>query len=189
MIEPWLREVTQNINSAITPSIGLYWGHVHCYTEGQVRMDEGFLILSSDLVKEFVHKKDTLLCHPFGDQTVAIWMNNRTDVTRFHDPRVIHEVTAHNAQFRASKDICSMYLSLHGSYLHEHLIYWDIAVKNEQTEHWVPSIQPFEEVCKLGTYFDWTKMGGPPYTWEPKPCSENPTWNTVYKMYLGRNSM
>ncbi|XP_031574723.1 beta-1,3-galactosyltransferase 6-like isoform X2 [Actinia tenebrosa] len=166
----------------------LYWGYVHCVAEGQVRVDEGFLILSSDLVKEFVSKKDSLLCHPYGDQAVAIWLNNRTDITRFHDPRVIHDVTAHNPQFKRANELCNTYLSLHGSYLHENLIYWDI-VQKERPQVWLPSIQPFEEVCKFGTHFDWRKMGGYPYEWEPKPCSSNPTWNTGLKMHLGRNQM
>ncbi|XP_001633076.2 beta-1,3-galactosyltransferase 6 [Nematostella vectensis] len=168
----------------------LYWGYIHCVTEGQVRVDEGFLLLSADLVNEFVGNKSSLLCHPFGDQAVAMWLNNRTDVTRFHDPRVVHTVTSTKPEFKKVKNLCGTYLALHGSYLHDNLIYWNNVKSNLDMDYWVPSIQPFHEVCKLSTFFDWRKMVGKLYRWEPKPCATNTVWDFGgYKMHIGRSRM
>ena len=164
----------------------LYWGHVHCAIEGLVRVDEGFLVLSSDLIHAFLAKKKELLCHPFGDQTVAIWMNDIKDVIFFHDPRVYHEVTSLKPEFKSQREICQTYLSLHGSYLHEMLTYWEIASKENATRFWVPSVQPLSHICPLSTYFDWRAMHGPPYGWEPKPCGLNPVWD-LGDMHRGRN--
>lgn len=166
----------------------LYWGYVHCEVEGLVRVDEGFLILSADLVLEFMSRKDKLLCHPFGDQTIAIWMNDVKNVIYFHDPRIFHDVTAHIPEFKLLQEVCGTYISLHGSYLHEMLIYWKSASKDNQSTYWVPSIQPISNLCPLSTRFDWRVMGGPPYGWEPKPCVLKPLWN-IGSMHRGRNMM
>ncbi|KAL9970379.1 hypothetical protein ACROYT_G022743 [Oculina patagonica] len=170
------------------PQKRLYWGYVHCEVEGLVRVDEGFLILSADLVLEFMSKKDDLLCHPFGDQTIAIWMNDVKNVIYFHDPRIFHDVTAHIPEFKSIREVCGTYISLHGSYLHEMLIYWNIASKGNHSTYWVPSIQPISNICPLSTRFDWRAMGGPPYGWEPKPCVLKPLWN-LGSMHRGRNMM
>lgn len=166
----------------------LYWGYLHCEVEGLVRIDEGFLILAGDLVREFMRKKDDLLCHPFGDQTIALWMNDADNTIYFHDPRIYHDVTAHIPEFKSLKEVCGTYLSLHGSYLHEMLLYWQIALKSNHSSYWVPSIQPISNLCPLTTHFDWRAMGGPPYGWEPKPCRLKPVWN-LGNMHRGRNMM
>lgn len=170
------------------PQKRLYWGYVHCEVEGLVRVDEGFLILSADLIQEFMSRKDQLLCHPFGDQTIAIWMNDVKHVIYFHDPRIFHDVTAHIPEFKLLQEVCGTYISLHGSYLHEMLIYWKSASKDNQSTYWVPSIQPISNLCPLSTRFDWRAMGGPPYGWEPKPCVLKPLWN-LGSMHRGRNMM
>ena len=156
--------------------------------EGLVRIDEGFLILARDLVQEFMSKKDGLLCHPFGDQTVALWMNDVKNVIYFHDPRIYHDVTAQIPEFKSLQEVCSTYISLHGSYLHEMLLYWETASKNNYSTYWVPSIQPISNLCPLSTHFDWRAMKGPPYGWEPKPCVLKPLWN-LGSMHRGRNMM
>ena len=183
-----VNEGSDTYQTSLTISPRLYWGHVHCAIEGLVRVDEGFLILSSDLVHEFMARKETLLCHPFGDQTVALWINDANNVTFFHDPRVYHEVTSLKPEFKVQKEICQTYLSLHGAYLHEMLTYWDIVLKENRTQFWIPSVEPLSDICPLSKRFDWRAMQGPPYGWEPKPCSLNPVWD-IGEMHRGRNMM
>ena len=166
----------------------LYWGYVHCEVEGLVRIDEGFLLLSEDLVLEFTRKRNKLLCHPFGDQTVAIWMNDVKNVIFFHDPRIFHDVSAKVPEFKSFDKMCLKYISLHGSYLHEMLLYWETSSKENHSTFWVPSIQPISNLCPLSTRFDWRAMGGPPYGYEPKPCVLKPLWD-IGSMHRGRNMM
>ncbi|PFX18065.1 Beta-1,3-galactosyltransferase 6 [Stylophora pistillata] len=170
------------------PQKRLYWGYVHCEVEGLVRIDEGFLLLSGDLVLEFTSKRDKLLCHPFGDQTIAIWINDVQDVIFFHDPRIFHDVSAKVPEFKSLSKMCLKYISLHGSYLHEMLIYWETSSKENHSTYWVPSIQPISNLCPLSTHFDWRAMGGPPYGYEPKPCVLKPLWD-IGSMHRGRNMM
>lgn len=170
------------------PQKRLYWGYVHCEVEGLVRIDEGFLLLSEDLVLEFTRKRNKLLCHPFGDQTVAIWMNDVKNVIFFHDPRIFHDVSAKVPEFKSFDKMCLKYISLHGSYLHEMLLYWETSSKENHSTFWVPSIQPISNLCPLSTRFDWRAMGGPPYGYEPKPCVLKPLWD-IGSMHRGRNMM
>ena len=166
----------------------LYWGHIHCAVEGLVRVDEGFLMLSKDLVHEFLSNKSNLMCHPFGDQQIALWMNNVADGVYFHDPRVIHEITAQIVEFKHLPEICHTYLALHGTYLHEMLTYWEITQKEKRDDYWVPSIERYSDVCPLNRTFDWRAIGGPPYGWEPQPCALEPVWN-IYHIHRGRTGM
>ena len=153
--------------------------------KGLVRVDEGFLILSSDFIHEFLAKKRDLLCHLFGDQTIALWMNEAKDVIFFHDPRVYHHVSANAPDFKVQREICQSYLGVHGSYLSEMLRYWEIASKESVTEYLVPPIQPLGELCPLSTYFDWREMTSALYGQEPKPCRLKPVWH-LGNMHRGR---
>ena len=74
------------------PKQGLYWGYIHC-RDHVVRVDEGWMILSRDIIIEALNKLNTTLpCHPFGDQAVALWIQeSKINITYFSDnTRVIH---------------------------------------------------------------------------------------------------
>lgn len=145
-------------------------------------------MLSKALVDEFLSKKNKLMCHPYGDQQVALWMNDVIDSVYFHDPRVVDEVSARIPELKHLPEICRTFLALHGSYLHEMLTYWEIKEMEKGNDYWVPSIEEFSNVCSLNKTFDWRAMGGPPYGWEPKPCFTKPVWD-IYHIHRGRNGM
>ena len=74
------------------PDNGLYWGWTHCQNR-IVRIDEGWMILSRDIMDEILSKvNNTLLCHPFGGQSVALWIqDSKLDIKWFPDnKRIIH---------------------------------------------------------------------------------------------------
>ena len=106
------------------PNTDLWWGWVHCYRNHQ-RVDEGFMILSSDIIKEVLARENTtLLCHPFGDQAVAIWLNNRAkDTTYFMDnDRLMHSVSGKYEHIR--NGLCNQFLGLHQAYPESMFFYW-----------------------------------------------------------------
>ena len=88
------------------PKKALYWGFVHCRPK-IVRVDEAWLILTRDLIEEVLDKRNTtLLCSPYGDQAVALWMGESSkNVTYFMDnQRIIHKsAVPHKSVGRASR--------------------------------------------------------------------------------------
>ncbi|KAK3753105.1 hypothetical protein QZH41_020579 [Actinostola sp. cb2023] len=162
----------------------LYWGHVHC-TKDQVRVDEEFLLLSSDLVDEFLKVRESLLCNPFGDISVALWVNNVRDVTYFHDQRVYHEANSAHHELFAETSLCHKYLALNSAYKTESLRYW-INVQHETTNNFdIVHVKPFVKVCNQSRYLKWREFALG-HRFEPVRCVRKPTWNLLGHIYLGR---
>lgn len=174
------------------PNRALYWGFVHC-RPNIVRVDEGWLILTKDLVDEILNKADTtLLCHPYGDQAVALWMNNSTyNVTYFVDnQRIIHKTTGYDPKYY-KKTVCEEYLSLHGVFHHEMRKLWLISHKlyrarlNSMPQYNITPIIPFEKLCPYSKVFS-TEGFYPEYRFEPRPCRMKPSWSISRSEHVSR---
>jgi hypothetical protein len=162
----------------------LYWGYIHCQKEGQVRVDEEFLLLSADLVHEFLKEKESLLCNPFGDISVSLWVNNIQDVTFFHDERIYHEASLAQSRLFRDKLLCHNYLALNNAYRKETLQYWINVQTESKTNFKIPDVSQFEKVCNLSKHLDWSSFALG-HRFEPVRCVRRPTWNLLGKMYLG----
>ena len=155
---------------------------ISSYHSGIVRVDEGWHLTSSDVVGEFVAKKDTNLCHPFGDQAFSLWLNDMQGMIYFADnKRVYHGVAARNPGLLHRSEVCHSFISLHGSYPKEMLSFWQIASKEESGSYVLP---PVEDNCRLSKTMRWKTFGGFYYA-VPKPCRDNPIWQKG-NMYSGR---
>lgn len=173
------------------PKQALYWGFVHCRPK-IVRVDEAWLMLTRDLIEEIVEKRNsTLLCSPYGDQAVAIWMGNSSkNVTYFMDNhRIVHKSAGKDQKF-FTKDVCMKYLSLHGTYPKAMRQLWLVAsVFRQRTPeaiaYTVNKIEPFDKLCPHSPRFDYRGFI-PEYQFKPKPCYENPKWALSKERHVGR---
>ena len=101
------------------PKHGLYWGWLHCDQEGMIRIDEGFMILTHDLLKEILDKRNTtLMCSMYGDQSVPLWMeDSRFRVTWYPDnTRIEHRAEGYLKGEYASPEVCDTYIAVHRAY-------------------------------------------------------------------------
>ena len=58
--------------------------YIFFFISGAVAIDEGFIILSSDLVKSILDIiNTTLLWHPFGGQNIGIWLDDYPGLQAF----------------------------------------------------------------------------------------------------------
>ena len=173
------------------PKEALYWGFVHCKPK-IVRVDEAWLLLTSDLIEEFLEKRNNSLpCLPYGDQAVAMWINNSSkNVTYFMDnQRIVHK-SAGKDQVFFRKDVCLHHLSLHGSYPRAMRQFWLVSQvlrkgNYENVSYDISKITPFSSLCRHSPIFDYKGFIGK-YRFEPKPCSQNPKWSISDKPHLGR---
>ena len=174
------------------PKEALYWGFVHCRPK-IVRVDEAWLILTRDLIEEVLDKRNTtLLCSPYGDQAVALWMSESSkNVTYFMDnQRIIHKSAGKNQKF-FSTDLCMKYLSLHGSYPRAMRQFWLVSsvfhrsAPGSTVSYDITDIEPFEKLCPFSPQFDYRGFTRE-YQFEPKPCSENPKWHVSARRHVGR---
>ncbi|XP_028418599.1 uncharacterized protein LOC114544046, partial [Dendronephthya gigantea] len=167
------------------PKKKLYWGHVHCSPPGGIRVDEGFVIVSNDLAQRFLREENkTLMCHPYGDQAMSMWINNIPGVTYFGDRRVHHDLAAEDKMLKYYQDICSNFLALHGSYPLEIEMFWLNYLNNGSKKKY--SIPPITYPCgNMDKTFNYMSFAGM-YNAKPKPCRNNPTWK-IAGFYSGRN--
>lgn len=153
----------------------LYWGWFECDPK-MVAMDEGFLILSVDLVEEIIKRNNSLCCHPFGGQMIAMWMNRLEregyDITYFPDNNRLMHIRS-NFKQGPSKDMCKKLLGIHQAYPKYMQQYWNLtkdtwfSLKKDDFEK--VERKPFDAYCKLKKEWDWRVLGS---FWrhEPKPC-------------------
>lgn len=176
----------------VRPKQALYWGFVHCRPK-VVRVDEAWLILTRDLVEEILQKRNgsSLLCFPYGDQAVALWINNSTkNVTYFMDnKRVIHKSAGKDPDFFTT-NLCMKYLSLHGAYPRAMRQFWLVSnvVRGKTPRavlYNVTKIEPFETLCPHSVQFDYRGFT-PEYQFKPKPCSQHPEWWVTDRRHISR---
>lgn len=153
----------------------LYWGYMHCIQPGQVRIDEGFLILQVDLVREIIKRNQSLCCHPFGDQAVAMWVN-RLDlegvkVTYFADnQRVVHRRRKNMKEVKSS--FCESLIAVHEIYPRQMLQYWNVT-KGQKLNPSVYNhhgVQEYKNYCKYPKGLHWKAFLMTFWGHEPKPC-------------------
>ena len=151
---------------------------------GGVRVDEGFVIVSNDLVQIFIQEQNnSLMCHPFGDQAMAMWINDIENVTYFGDPRVHYGVTANDPVFEKHPELCKDFLALHGSYPIQIEQYWQKILLTPSKRYTVPEISyPCGDQDKK---YNKTNFQGMYYA-DPIPCKDFPVWNKG-KAYVGRS--
>ncbi|XP_046851673.1 uncharacterized protein LOC124445001 [Xenia sp. Carnegie-2017] len=162
----------------------LYWGYVHCSPPGGIRVDEGFVIVSNDLAQHFLRERNSsLMCHPYGDQAMIMWINNIPGVTYFGDPRVINDVVDYTSIVKTG-DICASFLGVHGSYPWKMKKFWSQFLEMRTETYHVPEITyPCGSQSKTFVY---KNFGGMFYA-VPRPCKENPAWQ-IGEFYQGRES-
>ena len=139
---------------------------------GAVAIDEGFIIMSSDLIKNFLSKiNTTLLCHPFGGQNIGIWLNGM-NVTRFGDNKRLFHLRF-ESKVKASKrtEICHTALGIHRSYPEEMRLYWRIYQKEDKNVSY--EIPKISFPCRLPPGLNY-KVMFKKYFAKPKLCRDNP---------------
>ena len=174
------------------PDNGLYWGYTHC-TDNVIRVDEGWMILSRDIIKEALSKlNSTLLCHPFGDQAVALWIkDSKLDIKWFPDnDRIVHHATAYKEKQYMFSELCHRYLAMHGSYQLQMLKYWIVTrehLKNTKRNkmHFMPAIPQFSSFCTKNRTFDLNAFY-PHVRFPAKLCKDKPEWGVSKQKFVGR---
>ena len=156
--------------------------------EGAIRVDEGFVIVSNDLVQEFIKKENTsLMCHPFGDQAMTMWINDIENVTYFGDPRVRHHIPLKSndvAMKQNDTNLCKDFLAIHGSYPLQIERYWQsMIILAPLTGYHIP---PVTYTCgiKNKTYnkYSFRRV----FYANPIPCRDSPVWN-ISSFWPGRS--
>ncbi|XP_066923892.1 uncharacterized protein [Clytia hemisphaerica] len=171
------------------PKSGLYWGYTHC-TDNVIRVDEGWMLLSRDIIDEALSKLDTTLpCHPFGDQAVALWIKeSKLDINWFPDNnRIVHQATAYNEHQYMFNGFCNVYLAMHGSYQLQMLKYWILHsdYKEPKRRYFIPHIPEFTSFCQKNRTFDLNAFW-PHVRYMPKRCKDKPEWSISKAKFIGR---
>ena len=173
------------------PDNGLYWGYTHC-TDNVIRVDEGWMILSRDIINEALSKLNTTLpCHPFGDQAVAMWIrDSKLDIKWFPDnTRIVHEATAYKEEIYIKSDVCHRYVAMHGSYKVQMLKYWILTQEQSRgtlkRKYFIPHIPQFNSFCTKNMTFS-VNAFWPHVRFQPKPCKDKPEWGVTKNKFVGR---
>jgi hypothetical protein len=142
------------------------------------------VIVSNDLVQHFINEEHkSLMCHPFGDQAMAMWINGVENVTYFGDPRVNNEVNIGQYIMKYFPDICKVFLALHGSYPIQIEQYWQKTLVTPWTTYPVTEITyPCGDQDKTYNKTNFKGM----YHADPIPCKDSPLWE-IGDIYVGRS--
>ena len=147
------------------------------------------MLLSGDLIKDFLNNRKNLLCHKGGDIAMAIWIEHlekSKKITWFPDnARIVHHppVATYIKAFSKRKEICHSFISIHGVYGKETHTLQNILQREKASMSSNYVVPPIVNRCPK-TIFRWQNFG-PPYRAQPRPCSKFPLWST-YKTYPGR---
>ena len=158
---------------------------------GVVRIDEGLMILSSSLVKEFARRSQTLQCNKIGDQTIAIWiyeMAKTIDITWFHDKRIFHTPSVSTVLdiFLSRSEICCTFLSLHGACVNETVQLHEVYMKEQKGDYKIPEI--FDKCPNRTPEFDWNAFKTSNLHSVPVLCKTKPVWS-IKERFAGRESL
>ncbi|XP_078353628.1 uncharacterized protein LOC144638277 [Oculina patagonica] len=161
------------------PTRNLLWGHFHCEA-GITWIDEAFVIFTSDVIYKFLAQDEKkMLCHPFADQQIGLWMKNLTK-RYFHDPRLHrHPPASFMPKFKNMSNVCDSYLGVHGTYVDQMR---DFGRRDNDGEKFAMATPEFSTRCRT-TRFD-HRVFGREFSFKPRPCIENPTWNNSTVMPL-----
>ena len=152
-----------------------------------VFIDDGWLVMSQDLVQDFMADRDKHLCTPFAWFTLQKWIYKQLKVRQIHwysDQRIFHHPPVSNVfeKFQNRSNICREFISLHGAYPKEMMILQSNLEKgklenNGSTFNLTYSLPEITDNCEFKRYqfnYTWFK---PPYYFEPVPCARRPIWN------------
>ena len=144
------------------------------------------MIFTPDIIDKFLSQNEsTRLCHPFADQQIGIWLNDIPTRHLVHDSRLYHTIApaSFSPQFSDVTNVCDSYLGIHGTYV-DKMRYFGVnsndGMKNESA---FPAFSTFCGVRK----FDY-RVFRPRWRYEPKLCTDFPTWDTSKQIYLGREN-
>lgn len=136
-------------------------------------------------------KNKTLLCHPYGDQAVAMWINtSNKNITYFMDNnRIVHKSAGRDPNYYRM-DVCDEYLSLHGTYPKAMRQLWLLSHSMQNKYHTVikykvPGIPGFSNLCKFPPIFEYDAFL-PEYQFKPKLCHLKPKWRISKTRHGGR---
>ena len=160
------------------PSTDLHYGWMHCNKPNIVYIDEGFSMYSNDLVERYLSQKgDKILCHPFGDQQVAVWEHSLgikgPDVYKPDNNRIHHQPPAsYHRGIKNATSICDNFIAVHGVYKNDVVSFW----KRRGDGHFnkYPAKKP-SSFCRHHPNFNITVVDDI-YNYTPKACSSNPRW-------------
>ena len=144
---------------------------------GNVGIDEAFILITRDVTKSFLDKKNskssTLLCNPHGGISIGLWLNDRPDVITFADNKRLGDLDKKERLKRLKGDeICHTRLGVHRTYPDIMRIYWSIYQKeNRNVKSQIP---PVTYDCPLPRFINNTKLRA---KIRSKLCRENPMWN------------
>lgn len=156
-----------------------------------VRIDEGWVMLTEDLVRTFLKTKSTLQCSRFADQALAMWIYDlmkKKTILWYGDIRIFHHPPAATiSEFKIRKELCHTFLSLHGSYPIDMRVFQLIQEREQHFYGHTYDVPPVIDVCPYErNNFNW-KWFDPNYYTEPKPCKQNPIWSNGGELFIGRS--
>lgn len=163
------------------PKNKLVWANFHCES-GITWADEAFVLFSRDIIHKFLAQDENkTLCHPFGDQTYHLWLNNMRK-KYFHDSRLHHHPPASfMPSFENITNVCDSYIGIHGTY-ETKMREFDLNANDGAKDLDPLTVPRFSYFCAT-TRFD-HRVFSEQYYYEPKPCIENPTWINSTEMYI-----
>ena len=169
----------------------LCWGWLHC-NNGYTYQDEGLLIFGFDLVEEIIKRNDSLVCHPNGDQAVALWFNEiekEREITYFADNDRIKNDISQLQEKNKDEHLCSRVIGVHQAYPKRMREFWELTKSRWFNREGYARVvrKTYKEYCTWPKGFDWRLMGD--WKHEPKPCWwRNSTWPYLDKVkyYKGR---
>lgn len=170
------------------PKNNLSWGVYHCHDEDLVYMDESWALFSQDVIQQFLSQDpQTMLCHPFGDQTFTLWINASTlNLNDFNDHRLHYWPPAGKLEkFYSIKNVCDKFLGIHGSYPDVMRYLW---LNNNDSPKDITDLTLLRESCFFQKVFDVNKFKGV-YSHKPRRCLEKPRWVSMLKSWAGSESL
>ena len=142
------------------------------------------MIVTRDLTEYFLSQLNTtLLCHPYADQAMGLWLNDFPNLQTFADnERIFHSHFDSKEKAVKRHEICNTTLAIHQSYPKEMKIYWNVYLREKNETHNVPAIV---FPCNLPRHVNYTVFRGSMYFAKPILCKDNPVWNRGER-YIGR---
>ena len=166
------------------PLQSVHYGWLHCQGMKLVYIDEGMTMFSNDVIEKFLSQKSNeTLCHPFGDQQIAIWEQKLGligTILRPDNDRIHHTPPASRSkQLKNNTNLCNHYIAIHGLYANDMLEFWQRRGNKSYNSFVEKGSKAF---CKYKPFLRWQSFFGI-YRQEPKPCAlrskgnlQNHTW-------------
>ena len=154
---------------------------------GMVRLDQSFLLISQD-IGDYVlamYRNGLLLCHPLIGQAFGVWMQNYPGLQTFGDnKRLYHhdyDIGVNNSNI---KSVCKQGIGYHKSYPSVMKILWKIA--STEVDNYSTLVPPVVYPCSYPQQVSFARFAKP-WSFEPRPCADNPVWGNS-KYFEGRET-